>query len=126
MNRLARFFAGALVPALVLAGASTNQAMAQEKAKATPKYEQKVFVDNEKVRATETRWAPGGESPSVARPYRVLRVLKGGTLERIYPDGKKEKVTRKTGEVYVQEASQPYSVKNVGRSEVVLYGVSLK
>ena len=110
--------------------------MAQDKAKAAPaqdkakpaavKQEQKVLVENDKVKVVENRWAPGAESENVARSNRVVRALKGGTLQRIYPDGKKVDVTWKDGEVKFQEKSDPYVVKNVGKSEVVLYVVFLK
>ena len=81
---------------------------------------------DDKVRVGEVTWKPGGESPSVARPARVVRVLKGGTLERIYPDGKKESVVYKTGETSAIEATQPYAIKNNGKSDVVLFVVFLK
>ncbi len=127
MYRLARFFVSVLVPGFILVGASTSPAIAAEKAKvAVPKYEQKELLDNDKVRVLEARWAPGAESPSVARPYRVIRTLKGGTLQRIHPDGRKESVRWKTGEVKAFDASEPYIAKNIGKSEVVLYVVTLK
>ena len=101
--------------------------MAAEKAKAAPpKQEVKVLVENDKVRVSENRWVPGAESESVARANRVVRALKGGTLQRIYPDGKKEIVNWKTGEVQYMAKTEPYIVKNIGKSEVVLYVVGLK
>ena len=101
--------------------------MAQEKAKAAaPKQEVKVLVENDKVRVTENRWVRGAESESVARPNRVVRALKGGTLQRIYPDGKKVTVEWKTGEVKFMEKADPYIVKNIGKSDVVLYVIGLK
>ena len=57
----------------------------------------------------------------------MTRVIKGGTLERTYADGNKERVTFKTGEVREQPAaSAPYSQRNVGKDEVVLYSVAVK
>src|ERR1700682_966673 len=100
MKRLVSFFAPLVVPAFLLAGIGAHQAIAQEKAKAAlPKQETKVLVENDKVRVVENRWVPGAESDNVARANRVVRALKGGTLQRIYPDGKKVPVTWKTGEV---------------------------
>ena len=127
MKRLVSFLATLVVPAVLLAGVGANQAMAQEKAKAAaPKQEVKVLVENDKVRVSENRWVPGAESESVARPNRVVRALKGGTLQRIYPDGKKESVNWKTGEAKYLAKAEPYIVKNIGKSEVVLYVVGLK
>ena len=127
MKRLVSFLATLVVPAILLAAVGANQAMAQEKAKAAPlKQEVKVLVENDKVRVSENRWAPGAESESVARSNRVVRAMKGGTLQRIYPDGKKETVNWKTGETKYMAKTEPYIVKNIGKSEVVLYVVSLK
>ncbi len=123
MRRLARFFATVLVSGCTLAGLALYPVTVNA---ATPKYEQKELLNNDKVRVLDTRWAPGAESPSVARPARVIRVTKGGTLQRIYPDGRMEPVRWKTGEVKFYEATEPYSVKNMGKSEVVLYVVTLK
>ncbi|GAC1521226.1 MAG: hypothetical protein NVS3B11_21030 [Collimonas sp.] len=103
-----------------------NQAMAQDKAAAMPKEELKVLQENDKVRVTEQRLQPGAQSESRARPYRVVRALKGGTLQRIYPDGKKETVQWKTGEVRVLEPTEAYIVKNIGKTETVLYVVNIK
>jgi len=53
-------------------------------------------------------------------------VLKGGTLTLIHPDGKKEKLLWKTGEVKVRQATPPYSPKNEGKANIVLYVVYVK
>ena len=127
MKRLVSFVATLAVPAVLLLAGGAGQAMAQEKAKAAaPKQEVKVLVENDKVRVSENRWVRGAESESVARPNRVVRALKGGTLQRIYPDGKKVTVEWKAGEVKFMEKADPYIVKNIGKSEVVLYVVGLK
>ena len=92
MNKLLRFLVGFLVPGLMLAFATMNPAMAQAKAKAAaPKVVLKVLFENEKVRAFEARFKPGAEGENVDRPASVIRALKGGTIQRIYPDGKKGK-----------------------------------
>ena len=73
--------------------------------------------------------APAGREEvrrNVARPYRVVRALKGGTIERNYPDGKKQKVEWKAGEVKQLGPDTPYVPKNVGKTVVVLYGVEIK
>jgi len=71
----------------------------------------KVMTENPKVRASTTR---------------VVRALAGGTLERTYGDGKKEKVTYKTGEVRINEVSPAFTTKNIGKSEIKLYVVQVK
>ena len=76
---------------------------------------------NDEVRVYETTYKPGDQSSSMERPPRAVRALKGGTLTRIYPDGKKEKVTYKTGEVKVFGATPAYVVKNEGKSPIHLY-----
>lgn len=71
---------------------------------------------------------PGDENLSPPYPSpRVLIVLKGGTSLRTYADGKTEKVEYKTGEVmYFEPSKTAYTVKNIGKSEYVLYVVVLK
>ena len=102
-------------------------ATAQDKAKAAaPKSELKVVLENDKVRVTESRWIPGAAADSAKRGTRVVRALKGGTLQRTYPDGKTELSTYKNGEVKFFEADGPYALKNTGKTELVLYTVYLK
>jgi len=86
----------------------------------------KVLVDNDKVRVQEVAFKPGDEGASFARPYRIVRVLKGGTIQRTYPDGKVEKIVRKSGFVREAGPDAPYKVKNIGKSNVVFYVVQLK
>ena len=72
-------------------------------------------------------FAPGAENTSVpASSTCVVRALAGGTLERTYTDGKKEKVSYKTGEVRINEVSPAFTTKNVGKNEIKLYVVQVK
>src|SRR2546425_13246641 len=117
MRRFAAIVAGLLVPAFLLAGAVMNTATAQEKAKAkmekaAGKVTIKEVTKNDKFRVYDAIFKPGDEAPSIERRPRVVRALTGGTLQRIYPDGKKETSAYKTGEVRVFDATPPYSVKN--------------
>jgi len=100
--------------------------MAQDKAqKATNS--QKVLHDDDRVRVTETTTKPGERGNSIVRGFRVTRWLQGGTQERTYADGKKEKVERKTGEVFVAGPDkQAYFVTNIGKTTIVGYGVTIK
>jgi hypothetical protein len=72
----------------------------------------------------------GGEAPSVARPgARAAYVIQGGKLERHYPDGKTVPVPLKTGDtLYLDkpEDQAPYAIKNVGKTAVKIYLVTIK
>jgi hypothetical protein len=81
---------------------------------------------NDKVRVVEVVMKPGSESDGVELPVRVTRALKGGTLTRIFPGGKSEKIKFKTGEVRFGEAVSSHVVKNSGRGTIHLYSVFLK
>jgi hypothetical protein len=118
---------GLVFPALIMMGGSLNQAMAQEQAAGAHLMNaEKVLAEDDKVRVAEDDYKPGAESENKARPYRVVRALTGGTLQRIFPDGKKVTVQWKTGEVRILPASEPYIVRNIGSTEVRLYVVNLK
>jgi hypothetical protein len=125
---------GLLIPAFVLAGFVAQPAMAQEKAKEAKKEAKaekgkatvKELFENDKVRVTEITFKPGDEGPNIARPFRVNRALKGGTIQRTYADGKTEKVVWKTGEVRGVGPDPVFTPKNIGKTDVVLYIVQPK
>lgn len=129
-----RFFVGLLgvtVATAAMTMASTARAQESVKVGTTAKAEPErepviVLFDNDKVRVQEITFKPGAQGPNVARPFRVIRVLAGGTMQRIYPDGKTENVVYKTGEVKVYEADKPFVLVNVGKSDIALYVVALK
>ena len=117
------------VLAFALSGSMVNCAMAQDKkaGKGAPKATMKVVAENAKARAFEVTYAPGAENAAVpSSSVRVVRALKGGTVQRIYADGKKENVVYKTGEVRINESSPAFTTKNIGKSELKLYVVQLK
>ena len=131
MKRLISMFVGVVVPAFMLVGVAANPAMAQGKAKEakaeTGKAVQKVLFEDDRVRVTETTFKPGDTGPNVVRGFRVTRALRGGTAERTWADGKKEKIEWKTGEVRVQGPDkQAFVNKNVGKTDIVLYTVNIK
>ncbi|TMH39438.1 MAG: hypothetical protein E6H54_21000 [Betaproteobacteria bacterium] len=133
MSKFAGALARLLVSTLLVAGVIATSAIAQEKGKdakpaAAKKGEpvQKVYFENDAVRVFEVTFKPGDAAANIERPLRVIRVLKGGTLTLIYPDGKKEKLPWKTGEVKVRQPSPAYSPKNEGKSDIVLYVVYVK
>ena len=111
---------------------TTGAVMAQEKAKAEKaekgKAVLKVLAENDKVRVFEVAFKPGDENKAVpSSSFRVVRALKGGTLMRTYADGKTQKVEWKTGEARINEPDKvAYTVKNVGKTDVMLYVVVLK
>jgi quercetin dioxygenase-like cupin family protein len=116
------------VAVFVLAGAIAYPATAQDKKadNKAPVRAQKILVDNDRVRVTESVFKPGEENPMQQRPYRVTRVLKGSTsVLRTHSNGKTEKIECKEGGVYVSPADNA-SAKNVGKSEVTIYTVQLK
>src|SRR2546426_603134 len=127
MRRLVTASLAAL--AFVLSGSMLNSAMAQGKKaeKSAAKATIKVVAENAKARAYEVTFAPGAENTAVtSSSLRVVRALAGGTLQRTYADGKKEKVVYKTGEVKINEASPAFTTKNIGKSQIKLYVVQVK
>ena len=116
--------ASAVCVSLLVAG----PAIAQDKKGKVTERTQKVIIDNDRVRVTETVYPPGGGTNQANQPpYRITRAIKGGTLERTYADGKKETTTWKDGEVKEQPAAKaPYTLRNTGKADVVLYTVQMK
>jgi hypothetical protein len=115
----ATFMFGSLAAAPAEAQEKGNATASQNK-KGSATGAQKVFVDNDKVKAFEIRYKPGEEGANVKRPARVVRALKGGTLMRT------DKVQWKTGEVKWLGPDPVFATKNVGKTEIVLYVVELK
>jgi predicted regulator of Ras-like GTPase activity (Roadblock/LC7/MglB family) len=124
MKKLVSFLVGIVVPAFLIAGGMANSAMAQGKvAKATVK----VLLENDKVRVYELTQKPGAENTGVvATSSRIVRALKGGTIQRTYADGKKENVVYKTGQVRLNEPGPAFTTKNIGKTEILFYIVQLK
>jgi len=87
----------------------------------------KILVENDKVRVFELTYKPGVKNEnSVSTAIRVVRALKGGTVERTYSDGKKETIVWKTGEVKILQPGPAFTNENVGNSDVELYVVLVK
>jgi len=132
MNHLIRLFVSFLVPAFMLVGLAANPAIAQDKAKAAPAAKGMakltVLAENDKARVFEVTFKPGDENKAVpSSSFRVVRALKGGTLMRTYADGKTQNVEWKVGEARINEPDKvPYTVKNIGKTDVMLYVVVLK
>ena len=141
MKRLVRWVAGTMVPAALLIGGVALTAAAQDKAKgsdaksadsakAAPAKKGeailKEYLNNDQVRVVEATFRPGDAAASVARPLRVVHVIKGGTLTLHYPDGKKENLVWKTGDTQVRQPSPVYQPKNEGKSDIVLLVMNVK
>ena len=121
---------------------SPSQVWAQDKAKdakAAPaekvekgKNTVKVLIDNDKVRVIERTYRPGdvNDGTENTSAYRINHTVKGGTLERTYADGKKEKIEVKSGMVrYLEPAKGPsgkFTTKNIGNTEIVSVVTVLK
>ena len=141
MKTSVRYFTGLVVAAFLLTGMIANPAWAQDKGKDTKaapaakaekgKSAMKVILENDKVRVFQRTYKPGDVNDEVpSSSNRVVHTVKGGTLERTFADGKKEKYDLKNGEVrYLEAAKTPggkYTVKNVGKTEIVNVVVLLK
>ena len=128
MKMFTRLCMGSLLVSFFTANLSA--AMADEKAKTVAgekgQASRTVLAESDKLQVIEIRQKPGELSTPSTSATRVLRVLQGGTLLRTYADGKTEEVVWKAGEVQIQEPGPQYTVKNVGKSEIVLYVVRLK
>jgi hypothetical protein len=124
MKKLVSFLVGIVVPAFLIAGGIANSAVAQGK---TAKATIKVLLENDKVRVYELTQKPGAENTGVvATSSRIVRALKGGTIQRTYADGKKETVIYKTGQVRLNEPGPAFTTKNIGKTEILFYIVQLK
>jgi len=134
MKHLITLFVSLLVHAFMLAGVVASPAVAQDKMKDAKtamaekgKAVVKVLLENDKVRVLHATYRPGDENPLIPYPsFRVVHALKGGTIQHNYADGKTQKVEWKTGEVRFLDPDKPFAVKNIGKTEVVLYVVVLK
>lgn len=111
-------------PEPVLAQAAPDPA---SQASARPTWEPtRLHFEDERVRVQEVTFRPGDEGRSIPRPFRVIRVLEGGTLQRTYPGGRTEKIEFRPGEVKVFPADPPFGLRNVGATSVVLFVVAIK
>jgi hypothetical protein len=132
MKPLAEFFMRFLV-ATVMWTLTTEAAMAQEKAKTektkpAPAEEKakaektkgetatKVLFENEKYRVVETRAKPGQKNEMKERSDRVIYSFNAGKGRIHYPDGKKEDIEYKAGDVRFRKAGKSQT-ENIGKTE---------
>jgi len=84
-------------------------------------------INNSRVTAGESTWAPGTQNAIATRPARVIRTLVPGTLTVVYVDGRTEKRTFEPGGVYYFEPDTAANyLRNDSSSEVKVYFVFLK
>lgn len=121
MTRLVTAFAAVLLFA-------ASAVLAQDKAaKKAPQVSIHQITENDKVKVYEATYKPGAENKGVAAStMRVVRAIRGGTIERTYADGKTETVQYRPGQVRVQQPGPAYTTRNIGTSVLVLYVVQLK
>jgi hypothetical protein len=138
-NPLVMRFSIALAATSLVIAVAGNHAMAQDKAKpaapparaaakadAKDQRDRKVLVENDKVLVTEVTYKPGASSGDMLeRKPRVTRALTSGSLEKTFADGRKETLKFKAGDVRFNP-KETFSQKNVGKSDIVLYVVTLK
>ena len=119
--------AALVLPAFFFAPLAFDAANAQDKKadKGAGTAAIKEIASDDKFRVFEVTYKPGQGRP-IEPGHRIVRAIKGGTLERDHPDGKKEKVEWKQDQVRINKPAKPYNVKNVGKSDVVLFVVESK
>jgi len=86
----------------------------------------KTLAENEKVQVVDVVAKPGDTSPMRSRPMRVIYIISGGTFERTYGDGTKEKIPEKAGSTKIINEPRPYALKNIGTTTIHLMEVNVK
>ena len=91
--------------------------------------ETKSVFSSDKADGNITSLQSGATIPSKTRPARVVYVIQGGDLERIYPDGKIVKKQYKTGDAFYldkPEDTAAYAIKNTGKKVFKAFSVNIK
>jgi quercetin dioxygenase-like cupin family protein len=87
----------------------------------------KTFIDNERVRVTEWRFAPGAATGwhRHAMDYVVVPML-DGELELIGPDGARTRAPLSKGVPYFRNAGVEHDVININAFEFAFVEIELK
>ena len=86
-----------------------------------------VQEDNDRVRVTEYRFAPGAETtPHVHQWDYVVVPQMDGELLIIEPDGNEARARLTRGQSYYRQAGVNHNVINVGGGELVFIEVEMK
>src|SRR5260370_30205400 len=99
-------------------------AKAQDPAKVDPAH-YKVLLDNEYVRILDVRQKPGDKSPMHSHPHHAVYWLTSSTLKFTSPDGKKNTVTTKAGQVVWRDA-ETHTVEITSKTESHALDIELK
>lgn len=86
-----------------------------------------VQVDNEQLRVTEWRFAPGAATGfhRHAHDYVVVPVL-AGELELVGPEGQRSRARLEPGQSYFRQAGVEHDVINAGLGEMAFVEIELK
>jgi quercetin dioxygenase-like cupin family protein len=86
-----------------------------------------VLIDNERVRVTEWRFAPGAATGWHRHEFDyVIMPMTGGTLELIGPGGAVSRAELTAGAPYFRKAGVEHDVINAGERELVFVETELK
>ena len=99
---------------LVIVGAMSLPALAQDAAKVSPEVN-KVLVDNAHVRVVRSTFAPGQKEGTHTHPAGWYIVTRGGDLKVTTADGKVTHWLAKTGEQAWMEPEGAHTAENVGK-----------
>lgn len=91
--------------------------------------EMKSVFSSDKADGSIATLQSGATIPSKARAARVVYVIQGGNLERIYPDGKIVKKQYKAGDAFYldkPEDTAAYAIKNTGKKDFKAFTVNIK
>jgi beta-alanine degradation protein BauB len=93
----------------------------------TARAKAKTFIDNERVRVTEWRFAPGAATGwhRHEMDYLVVPML-DGELELIGPDGKRTRAPLSKGVPYFRNAGVEHDVINANAFEFAFVEIELK
>lgn len=86
-----------------------------------------VKIDNDRVRVTEWRFAPGTATGPHRHAYDYVVVpLTTGPLAIVAPDGTESRANLVTGEPYFRSAGVEHDVRNPNVSEFVFVEIEIK
>lgn len=86
----------------------------------------KVLVDNENVRVVENTLKPGEKDARHTHPAGWYIVTKGGRMQVVFANGKKEMWEPKTGESGWSPAEDAHTSENVGTAPMTYILVEIK
>jgi quercetin dioxygenase-like cupin family protein len=86
-----------------------------------------VFIDNERVRVTEWRFAPGAATGWHRHTLDYVVVpMADGVLELVLPDGGRQRAELKRGVPYFREAGVEHDVINANAFEFAFVEIEIK